>query len=451
MREVTLRQDDTQGIELLQAHLLEQPGGVWLVSTQPSVLDSFGRAFVQRLRAHAANGALQVAVFIDMSREFLLERFSQALVSLTIDEARRVERSPKPRQVWVLHAQTDEQADQGRLVMRFVTEFPGANVRLLVLANASADEALRQTEEGRQMLRCLVLPADAAVVPEGVSSTLGRTAGAVSAGADTPSQSTQMHDAAASASSVGSGPLRRRRLPGLVPVLGVGVLLLALSIVLVFIMQPQSFLAQRAAVPALEEAARAPAAEPETAASLPLPTQPTTVPATSAPTAPAQDAAVATPAEAAGTSAVSDAVLRPEPEKSEPKPSGKPAAVPVATTSVPALGSSALPTETAAESLASDMEWIRNLGPGQWVVHHTNFRTVDDARRWRDRHAAIRDARIVELMAVEEGKRQFAVVSGPFESLADATKFAQSRSPAKFRVRGASSIQRNLAEIGATR
>jgi hypothetical protein len=99
---------------------------------------------------------------------------------------------------------------------------------------------------------------------------------------------------------------------------------------------------------------------------------------------------------------------------------------------------------TADESVKEARAWVLGLLPGQWVVHHANFPSVQDARRWRDRSPELRDAQIVQLLKRGEDRPDFGVVSGPFESREEATRFAQNRPTDKFRIRSVGSIQRDL-------
>lgn len=459
VNEVTLRHDDVEGAELLQSHLISQPGGVLLVSTQPAILDTFARGFVQSLRGRAGDARLQVSVLIEMSREFLLERFERGLKGLTIEEARRINGARNVPHVWVLHAQTQEQIEQTRLVMRLATEFPGANIRLLVLAGVSADQLLRQTDEGRHMLRCLVLPVENARRPEdAISEAIGEAAsfGAIVTSGDVSqkvSSGERPDSAAGPPMSMTADATKARTSRKLLPLLGVAVLLLVVSLLLVFMMQPRTFLSHVSEIPP-REGPTSSASSPAVSNSLPEPPQPVTTPVSSAEkSVPEQPAALDGPASASSaTTAGRLPSLDGGGERAaEAAPLVNPDPTVRAAAALTAESRMAVERDTrfkitADESVKEAREWVLGLVPGQWVVHHANFPSFQDARRWRDRSPELRNARIVQLLKRGEDRPDFGVISGPFESREEASQFAQSRPTDKFRIRGVSSIQRDLAE-----
>jgi hypothetical protein len=392
-----------------------------------------------------------------MSREFLLERFERGLKGLTIEEARRTNGARNVPHVWVLHAQTQEQIEQTRLVMRLATEFPGANIRLLVLAGVSADQLLRQTDEGRHMLRCLVLPVESARRPEdAISETIGEAAsfGAIAAPGDVSqkvSSGERPDSAAGPPMSMTADGTKARTSRKLLPLLGVAVLLLVVSLLLVFMMQPRTFLSQVSeTLPGRGPASSA--SSPAVSKPLPEPPQPVTTPVSSTEkSVPEQPSALDGPATA---SSATSAGRPPSPDGggeraaeappvANPDPSVRAAVAPPAESSL-AVERDTRAKLTADESVKEARAWVLGLLPGQWVVHHANFPSVQDARRWRDRSPELRDAQIVQLLKRGEDRPDFGVVSGPFESREEATRFAQNRPTDKFRIRSVGSIQRDL-------
>jgi hypothetical protein len=68
--------------------------------------------------------------------------------------------------------------------------------------------------------------------------------------------------------------------------------------------------------------------------------------------------------------------------------------------------------------------WVRQMPPGTFMVQHTIVPSYSEATLWLQAHANLRRARIVATYLTGQTTVQFAVVSGPFASLADANTFA---------------------------
>ena len=161
---MVVAEDDALGLGRLGDHLLERAASVLVFGADPDAVDRFGRRLVQSLRARSQDAPVQVSVLFEMTRELLIERFNQRLAHLTLDDARQADRQAGA-QVWVMHAHGDEQVSLARLVMRLVNDFPGAGVRLLVLAPSAVESALRAAPESQGLLRCTLaaLPTTAVV------------------------------------------------------------------------------------------------------------------------------------------------------------------------------------------------------------------------------------------------------------------------------------------------
>ena len=66
------------------------------------------------------------------------------------------------------------------------------------------------------------------------------------------------------------------------------------------------------------------------------------------------------------------------------------------------------------------------MPPGTFLVQHTIVPSYGDATVWLQAHANLRRARIVATYLNGQASIQFAVVSGPFASMAEANSFANS-------------------------
>jgi septal ring-binding cell division protein DamX len=70
--------------------------------------------------------------------------------------------------------------------------------------------------------------------------------------------------------------------------------------------------------------------------------------------------------------------------------------------------------------------WIRQMPPGSFVIQHTVVPSYGEGILWLEAHRDLRRARILAIYLDGQAKAQFAIVSGPFASIAEAANFALS-------------------------
>jgi hypothetical protein len=167
-------------------------------------------------------------------------------------------------------------------------------------------------------------------------------------------------------------------------------------------------------------------------------------PATPAAT-PAQEAVPAAstaPADAAPAAATS-------PVPAVPAPVPAPVA-PVAPkqADTPATAKAAKPAPVTAEAIEAPAEalaaqaWLKPMPAGTYVVQHAAMPTYDAALQWQKSQAALSAARIVAVYRPNQKMAYFVVVSGPFATRELAFNFTRSRGvPAETWVRTASSLR----------
>lgn len=117
----------------------------------------------------------------------------------------------------------------------------------------------------------------------------------------------------------------------------------------------------------------------------------------------------------------------------------------------PRSSSVAPPTEveeiisTPAQAQAGQ-SWVKQMPPGTFMVQHTIVPSYGEATLWLQAHANLRRARIVATYLNGQAAVQYAVVSGPFASLADANSFAAgSGIPKDPQIRSARSMKDHFA------
>lgn len=133
--------------ELEQAIAVEHLN-VLISGDETAQLDECAKALLDRLRRRSA---LQIAVVFDMSRELIVDRFNALVESMPVEQARSAPAAGSPVRVWLIHVQSAQSESQARLLLRLTQDFPGASLRLVILAPPNATDALTN-ELGRRQL-----------------------------------------------------------------------------------------------------------------------------------------------------------------------------------------------------------------------------------------------------------------------------------------------------------
>jgi hypothetical protein len=432
---VTLTQGDGEGLVALGRHILEQSPGAILIGAGGIVLDQLARQLVNVLRQHGANGDVQVAILFEMSRELLLDRFNQRIAHLSVQDA-RLEKQLPALQVWVLHVSDDEQVSRALLLARLVHDFPGAGVRLVMLASPSAEANLGTGPEVQRLLRCRVIADPGA----------GAGAGAgASAGADEPREAPTPTSARPSRRSGTSGRMLRLVIGGLLA-LGFS------ALVVVFLLPARSQRPAEVPVAVAEPVAPsresdvpgAPQREPiGLPADVDMPVQAgasAALPPAGTPVGEPGGEQVGEPGvQKPAAEAPAQAVISGPAPPSTPPPGPPPGPPPTRPAGPPAPPAPTAPTAT------EGRDWVLGLVRSQWVVQHVAARSRAEAQAWRLRTPALADARIVALARREEGEHYFVVVSGPFADRDAAARFVQQQGLAATTwIRGAASLKASL-------
>jgi len=426
---VTVREGDREAMSLLSEHVLEQGGNAIVVSADPDALDRFGRRLVQTLRQQSVGKDVQVSFLFEMSRDLLIERFNNRIAHLSVDIARQ-HGTALAAQVWVLHVLNDAQVSLGGLVARLVQDFPGAGVRVVVLAAPSAATALGAGFEGQRMLRCVVVAAGESALkaaPETVPIGDLRAESKPEADADPRTGRDETR-------ALSVPPMDRRSAVGQINgrLIVYGVMALAFSALLVVFLLPRK--PHRSPAPVAVIANPAPA---EAEAEVPVaPVPEVTVPDAPVPESPLPDALVTGPAKEKDERVPAGGAQKSlrEPELPADPLTRAVAEPPDVQARVPTVGRP-----------AEGVEWARGLVRRQWLVQHVAVPTFEDARAWRSRNRGLSDARIVALARREAGEVYFVVISGPFVDRDTAARFAEEASlQPTFWIRDVASLQASL-------
>ena len=437
---------DRMRLEGYVAALVDDNMSLSLVSSHDAILDHYGKLLVARLREAAPHIALEV--YFPASAEALINRFNEVLQSYSIEEAMGSKATVAPPKIWVVHDASALPDHEIQLLARLVQHFPAANIRVVMLLTTASKKQGLLASFGRRILYWEIEPPN-----EEQSQTLLEQAraqgreGAVSALLKkitpwyapsapvkaVPASSTPVQAPAAAvpapepAEPVEPAPKARSSVRKALLWLGgiAGLLLVcALGVVMLYGSQQTAVLMGLSAPKAAASAPAAAASVPASSASAALP------PASTASAANAGSAS-----NALGTAAAPAAL-----------PTSKPA-------DALAAGRSATPPATEVEEIITSpaqaqagQAWVRQMPAGTFLVQHTIVPSFSEATLWMQAHNNLRRARIVATYINGQTALQFAVVTGPFGSLAEANNFASSPGvPRDPQIRSARSLKDHFA------
>ena len=441
-----------------------------LFAEHEALLDHYAELLVQRLRRQGQ--ALQVEVYFPANTESLLARFNEALAHQSVESAVQAGTPGGPAHIWLVHDAQLLPAHELQLMARLMQNFPGANIRAILLVSGNGFDRELLSAFGRKILRWDIetpTPEQSQALleqarAEGHGETIERLVRRLGR-QQAPSIETMAEQAQAAQDLVAQvrattlakvvktpfsshlgrhAALLQTSLKTLAPLLGrqgltrwglIGAGALVLSTLIMAWLQPQAFgLGGEAAVrvqgpsdaatPAGSDARQSdtPAGPADTAAasalSLSAPGTRSTAPGTSA------------------GSAVPAVPLKP------------------AATSNPLATQPGMPTQpatTATDALRqaySTHGWVRALPAGSSILHYGSSSTIEGAVALQNRYQGLANAKIVAYIRPTETTIRFAVVSGPYGQRAQA--FDKLRNlgdlvPANSLVRRAVDLQTTLA------
>jgi hypothetical protein len=85
-----------------------------------------------------------------------------------------------------------------------------------------------------------------------------------------------------------------------------------------------------------------------------------------------------------------------------------------------------IPIEIPQPDLQIGQAWVKKMPRGTFLVQHVALPSVQEALIWVQKHPNLKNARVVATYLPNQKATQYSIVSGPFASLVDATAFAES-------------------------
>ena len=508
------RNADRLRLEGCVAALVQDGMSLAMVSSNDALLDHYGKLLVARLRDTAPQITLEV--YFPASAEALLARFNDVLVSTSVDSARDATARVANPKIWIVHDASALPDHEIQLLARLVQNFPGANIRVvMLLTTASKKQQLLSafgrrilnweieppTQEqkdamldmgrtqGREGLVSALLQKISASEPYSPSKPLAalaatRAQSALNAAYDPAATDGFDDDSRSPEDSASSGP---SPWPTRLKWAGVTAALLASSSVAVALLYgglsspselsniwkklrvgDNPFIAAKPQPAAINPAAAASAPKVVAAPVVAAPITPAaSAPSAIAPATPVTPVASVAPV-APKTPAAPVAVTKPAPA-TVPVPAAQEVVISSTDSRKPAPATAQAPAPTPAPPAVTTQSgkeievfigpsvqtksghaWVEQLPQGSYVVQHAMLASFQDAGVWLKRRPALKRARIVALYMPNQTSPRFAVVSGPFVSMAEADTFmARPSVPDGSQVRASRSVKEQLSAEAA--
>lgn len=122
-----------------------------LSSQHEAAVDHYGRLLTERLRRAAPQ--CQIETYFPASTDALVSRFNEVLAGQTMREAMSEGASQVPERIWVVHDAGALAEHELQLLARLVSNFPGANIRTVLLLGPSLRSRKAFESLGRRFVR----------------------------------------------------------------------------------------------------------------------------------------------------------------------------------------------------------------------------------------------------------------------------------------------------------
>jgi len=430
------RAADMLRLEGVVAAVTQDGMSLALLSRHEAILDHYGKILVERLRAVAPE--IGIEIYFPASAEALLARFNAALGDYTVQQAMEANVPIAPPKIWIVHDASALPDHEIQLLARLVQHFPGANIRVVMLlpqgskkqkllisfgrrilnweidppTPEQADNMLAQAQvqggEGavRALLQKIAVPLSAPAKPTQDGQTQDEPPLFAAATAAPPVPVAPPEVVAPMAEAAPAPPVKPKASKSSMPwILGIAAL----------------FLVSAATVAILhrEEAVRwlGGALQMDSPSAAEVPPEPASSPSTVIAAVPVTSVIVTDGASAAA-SATSAASLSMAPA---------PAPAPAAVAAVP-MTERAEPSEEfviAPAQIRAGQSWVQQMPAGTFLVQHVIVPSYTEANQWMQAHSNLKRARLVAFYLPNDSITQYCVVSGPFESLAQAAAYVQ--------------------------
>jgi hypothetical protein len=399
-----------------------------------ALLDHYLNLMLAQLRQEAPEHSIEV--YFPANTESLLSRFNEVLAQQSVQQATRASTASVGAQIWIVHDAHTLPDAEVQLLARLIQNFPGANIRAILLMSGPKRQNITLTSFGRKLLRWDIEAPNSEQVQAALelASSEGRSgpliqmlkrmdhpAVAVSLNVNTLVASMTPEPEASPQSGVSfkqkilgwhqhgqaklqslSGPAQSNpprawvKQPKMLALLLIPALMLSVFIML--LLQPQSFGLKTPTTRVVKSQDAAPPATPVAAAPVAA-----AVPATPvAPSTPATPVAGSTPVLPPGPTAAPQPA--PQPTPSQPSPA--------------TAGPSPQPASSGTD-IRQTQTWVKDLDPQSFLLQYGTSKTYEKALELLRSLSDIKNIAIVEAYHTGDNVAHFVIVSGPYAQVND--------------------------------
>ena len=145
-----LRDSDRERLAMSYNALVTKRQSLLMLSENDVLLEHYGRMLIRMLRE---TSDVEVEVYFPSSTDALVQRFNDILAPLSVEDAMSILGPALPARVLVMHDAKSVKRQQVELLARLVNDFPGANVRLVMLLNESTERREDLASFGKRTAR----------------------------------------------------------------------------------------------------------------------------------------------------------------------------------------------------------------------------------------------------------------------------------------------------------
>ena len=153
---IFFRVSDRLRLEGYVAGLTQSGMSLSMVSSQDVILDHYGKLLVARLREAAPH--IELEVCFPASADALISRFNEVLRTCSIEDAMGNLTNQAPPKIWIVHDAAALPDHEIQLLARLVQNFPGANIRVVMLLAESSQKHQLLNAFGRRFMHWDIEP-----------------------------------------------------------------------------------------------------------------------------------------------------------------------------------------------------------------------------------------------------------------------------------------------------
>ena len=144
------RSTDRLRLEGYVAALTQNGMSLSMVSDHDAILEHYGKLLIARIREVAPQ--INLEVYFPDNAEALISRFNEILKAYSIEDAMSATTQSAQPKIWMLHDASALPDHEIQLLARLVQNFPGANIRVVMLMTQASQKKQLLSAFGRRIL-----------------------------------------------------------------------------------------------------------------------------------------------------------------------------------------------------------------------------------------------------------------------------------------------------------